>query len=785
MAAASVADLAAVESRLDVRLSALENTRATDADLEDAKARILELEATVKALQLNAGPKKGVSMLDSKEFQKAEIFDGSKAKYITWAKRVKTMLRIHPDGKKRLDFVEKVVGQVGQPWAEVEGNVNLKAFNDDLHSVLVHLTEGEAASLVSAQEMGNGECNAIEAWRQIKLYCDPTNEGRDLVDLTTALKVKESKTLLEARQQLLNWEDNFKRMSSEAQKSFSDNILRSIFLNMMPKADRVSIERAATATHFHTSLSIKAELIRLADIDSQDVRPKSSTARRSPDDMDVDQLQQSDYWNWDGSWDGQQWEVPSDYTPQDAVGGDLMQMYGKGDTKGQGFKGKGKGKGGFSPYNSYGGGKKGGKKGGGKGEKGGKDNGKGSGFQGYCHYCWEWGHSKQYCPHKSRPANQLEGQDSTISTSDADKEKPLETLWLCSLEEEREYSIDVCFGIRGNNMNQIIDDVNEYHNSDNIESICVDCSPNDSHIVHAVMNQQCTTDNCMINKQCTTDNCMINNCYGASTAGNGVFIDLDSNMNSSIDELTVANNSLTVHDCNKNNIHDNGKIFNTKSILMNCNANSKDENKGGWTVKKGKGGKPKKVVSFNAQAYEAPKLKIGNRFNALDGKGLKVKDRPLHAFPREEGEVTQDEKGDKWVKLSMTADTGASDTVFPTSWFPEVAAKESAESRAGVTYRAANGKPLPNRGMKDLEVTTQDGQQCRMRVQLADIHKPLFSLGRSTEKGHRVVLDDGAGSYLEHKGSGQKVALRKENGVYMLDVWVKIPSSGFGRPGSK
>ena len=162
-------------------------------------------------------------------------------------------------------------------------------------------------------------------------------------------------------------------------------------------------------------------------------------------------------------------------------------------------------------------------------------------------------------------------------------------------------------------------------------------------------------------------------------------------------------------------------------------------------------------------------------------------ERDLLEFSRDEGKVEDVSNGEGWIKVEMTADTGAADTVFPTEWFPEFPAKESPESRAGVHYTAAGGKRLPNRGMKDLKVVTQDGVQRNLRVQLADIKKPLFSLGRSTAKGHKVILDDDGGSYLLHKATGMKTPLRKSKGVYVLDVWVKVKDNqmGFMRQGAE
>ena len=171
-----------------------------------------------------------------------------------------------------------------------------------------------------------------------------------------------------------------------------------------------------------------------------------------------------------------------------------------------------------------------------------------------------------------------------------------------------------------------------------------------------------------------------------------------------------------------------------------------------------------------------------NTIDEYDGEDDEF-DRVLMGFSREEGELEYKE-GDRHghVKITCMADSAAADTVFPTAWFPEVPAQESEASKAGVEYTAANGKRLPNRGCKDLDVCTADGTMRKMRVQLADIHKPLFSIGRSTARGHRVVLDEGGDSYIEHRGSGHRVPLRKEKGVFVFDLWVKVPSEGFSRP---
>eukprot|EP00973_Karenia_brevis_P032750 4520451-Karenia_brevis.AAC.1 len=61
-----------------------------------------------------------------------------------------------------------------------------------------------------------------------------------------------------------------------------------------------------------------------------------------------------------------------------------------------------------------------------------------------------------------------------------------------------------------------------------------------------------------------------------------------------------------------------------------------------------------------------------------------------------------------------------------------------------------------------------------MRFQVCPVTKPLGSVSRMTQAGNRVVLDSidaPEGSYIENKATGERLYLRQENGVYLLDTW--------------
>eukprot|EP00973_Karenia_brevis_P035825 4944342-Karenia_brevis.AAC.1 len=73
-----------------------------------------------------------------------------------------------------------------------------------------------------------------------------------------------------------------------------------------------------------------------------------------------------------------------------------------------------------------------------------------------------------------------------------------------------------------------------------------------------------------------------------------------------------------------------------------------------------------------------------------------------------------------------------------------------------------------------------------MRFQICPVTKALGSVSRMTKAGHRVVFNGEShpeGSYIENLTTGSRTYMRLENGVYLVDVWVKPPQP-FQRQGA-
>ena len=143
----------------------------------------------------------------------------------------------------------------------------------------------------------------------------------------------------------------------------------------------------------------------------------------------------------------------------------------------------------------------------------------------------------------------------------------------------------------------------------------------------------------------------------------------------------------------------------------------------------------------------------------------------------------------------MVVDSGAGATVMPKDWCMAHAIKDSPGSLAEDFYFTADGTKVYNEGQRELYICTPQGKLRKMKFQVAKVKKALGSVSEMVDSGNRVVFDTDEGgydiSYIENKKTRDKVWLRRENGVYVLDMMVAPPNfdsgtqqPGFTRPGA-
>ena len=151
-----------------------------------------------------------------------------------------------------------------------------------------------------------------------------------------------------------------------------------------------------------------------------------------------------------------------------------------------------------------------------------------------------------------------------------------------------------------------------------------------------------------------------------------------------------------------------------------------------------------------------------------------------------------DEQAWEFMPYPLVVDSGAAETVMPSSWFPNHKLHESEGSKNGAVYTAANGGQLENEGERRLYLATVQGDMLRkMDFQVTNVTKALGSVSRMVKNGNKVIFDvDEKGnnhSYIEKKDTGERLWLRERNGVYVLDVMVAPPGytgevDGYGQP---
>ena len=95
--------------------------------------------------------------------------------------------------------------------------------------------------------------------------------------------------------------------------------------------------------------------------------------------------------------------------------------------------------------------------------------------------------------------------------------------------------------------------------------------------------------------------------------------------------------------------------------------------------------------------------------------------------------------------ITVTADSGAADHVAPKNVASHLKMQETEASRQGVKYVAANGQKIANVGQKTIQGVTDEGMPLGMTWQIAEVKKPLASIGRMCDAGNVAVFTKSGG----------------------------------------
>ena len=124
-----------------------------------------------------------------------------------------------------------------------------------------------------------------------------------------------------------------------------------------------------------------------------------------------------------------------------------------------------------------------------------------------------------------------------------------------------------------------------------------------------------------------------------------------------------------------------------------------------------------------------------------------------------------DALSEQFGKLEATIDSGAAMIGFPKNLFNAYLSWRP----SSIKGRTANGQLVPSEGFARVGIYTEDGTYHEMNGEVLDIQKILISVSAMVDSGHEVVFR-ASGSYVLLK-SGQKLPLRRVNGVYTLSLY--------------
>lgn len=98
---------------------------------------------------------------------------------------------------------------------------------------------------------------------------------------------------------------------------------------------------------------------------------------------------------------------------------------------------------------------------------------------------------------------------------------------------------------------------------------------------------------------------------------------------------------------------------------------------------------------------------------------------------------------------------------------------------------SASNERIPNLEQQTLEVRTEEGFDTDVTFQMADVSRPLNSVGKICDTGKRVMLGK-KGGVIWDVATGRLTKFHREaDGVYVLNLWMKDGSQApcVPRPG--
>ena len=141
--------------------------------------------------------------------------------------------------------------------------------------------------------------------------------------------------------------------------------------------------------------------------------------------------------------------------------------------------------------------------------------------------------------------------------------------------------------------------------------------------------------------------------------------------------------------------------------------------------------------------------------------------------------------------FEVALDSGAGEHVADRKDAPNYVVEESAGSRAGQNFIAANNQRIPNQGQMTLALQCEGtngkkGREIKTTFQVAKVSRPLWSVGRICDEGFGVKFMKDEALVLKKDGS-IVCRFKRQGGLYVANMNLKNPlfKKSFQRQGAK
>ena len=121
----------------------------------------------------------------------------------------------------------------------------------------------------------------------------------------------------------------------------------------------------------------------------------------------------------------------------------------------------------------------------------------------------------------------------------------------------------------------------------------------------------------------------------------------------------------------------------------------------------------------------------------------------------------------------MVVDSGAAENVMSRSMFPEMGIRQKERSKNGKGFIGPGGENIMNYVQQAMSVRTP-GFARKSTWQVADVRRPLVSASHIIQAGNDLFIGKDE-AYIMNRKKKEKLMLRNEGNVYVLDLFVRVP----------